>query len=122
MLPVLSILCIALLILTWPLLRRRWREHQRAQIRQKSFPAQWSALLRTYVPLYNRLPHTLREQLHGHIQVLLAEKEFHGAGGLTITDSMRLIVSSQAALLLLNRQATTFRGYTASSCTQLHLL
>lgn len=108
MLPVLTILCIVLLLLAWPWLRRRWREHQRAILRRRPLPPQWQQLLRIYVPLYNRLPSALREQLHGHIQVLLAEKDFHGAGGLAVTDAMRLIVAAQAALLLCNRARDYF--------------
>lgn len=56
------------------------------------------------MPLYAALPRDLREQLHGHIQVLLAEKDFHGARGLVVTDTMRLVIAAQAALLLLNRR------------------
>ncbi|MFN2309190.1 MAG: zinc-dependent peptidase [Gammaproteobacteria bacterium] len=110
MLPVLTILGIALLLLGLPQLARLRRDWQRAAWRRQAFPETWSALLRHHVPLYGRLPTALREQLHGHIQVLLAEKDFHGAGGLVVTDAMRLIVAAQAALLLLNRRSGYFPG------------
>lgn len=108
MLPILIILGIALALLAWPWLRRYRREHRRHRLRQQAFPSAWSTLLSAQVPLYRRLPVTLREQLHGHIQVLLAEKDFHAANGFVITDAMRLIISAQAALLLLNRPVNYF--------------
>lgn len=110
MLPILIILGIALLLIALPLLKRLRRERRRVALRRRPFPETWMALLRRHVPLYGRLPAGLREQLHGHIQVLLAEKDFHGAGGLAITDAMRLIVAAQAALLLLNRRTDYFPG------------
>lgn len=103
MLPVLIILAVVAALLLWPVLHRHWRERRRAALRKRPFPVEWSASLRSHVPLYAALPDALRTQLHGHIQVLLAEKDFHGAGGLRVTDTMRLVIAAQAALLLLNR-------------------
>ncbi len=103
MLPILIILGIALALLAWPWLRRQRRERRRAVLRRQPFPPAWSRLLTKQVPLYARLPPALQEQLHGHIQVLLDEKDFHGAAGFVVTDAMRLIITAQAALLLLNR-------------------
>lgn len=108
MLPILIILGIAVLLISLPLLGRFRRERRRAALRRQAFPETWLGLLRRHVPLYGRLPAALREQLHGHIQVLLAEKDFHGAGGLVVTDAMRLIVAAQAALLVLNRPTDYF--------------
>jgi len=103
MTPIIIIGLLTTLLLLWPLLRRHWREQRRRRLRAQPIPAQWEELLHAHIPLYNHLPSALREQLQGHIQVLLAEKDFHGAGGLVVTDAMRLIVAAQAALLLLNR-------------------
>lgn len=104
----LIIVGIALLLIAYPLVRRLWRARVRAQLYRQSFPAEWSALLARHVPLYARLPPDLRTALHGHIQVLLAEKDFHGARGLEVTIAMRLIVLAQAALLLLQRPRNYF--------------
>lgn len=110
MLPILIILTLTAAILLWPMAKRRLRERRRAALRARPFPQNWQSLLRAHVPLYSRLPADLREQLHGHIQVLLAEKDFHGAGGLVVTDAMRLVIVAQAALLLLNRPVDYFPG------------
>lgn len=108
MLPVLIILGITLLLLAWPRLQRVRRAHQRDAVRRRPFPPEWSLLLRQQVPLYAHLPDPLREQLHGHIQILLDEKDFHAAAGFEITDAMRLSIAAQACLLLLNRPVDYF--------------
>lgn len=108
MLPVLIILGIVILLLALPVLQRRRHRRRRAALQRREFPADWIEVLRRQVPLYNRLPEDLRTQLHGHIQVLLAEKDFHGAAGFEVTEAMRLTVAAQAALLLLNRPVEYF--------------
>lgn len=60
------------------------------------------------VPLVRHLSTEDRDELGGHLQVLLAEKQFEGAGGLQITDEIRLIVLAQAAVLLLHRETRYF--------------
>ena len=82
-------------------LRRGW-------LRNKEFPLDWIPILERNVPLYKRLPASLQKQLHGHINVLLAEKTFKGCGGLKITDQIKLTIAAQAALLLLNEHRNYF--------------
>ncbi len=62
--------------------------------------------------VYARLPHELRNQLHGHINVFVAEKEFEGCDGLVITDEICATIAAQACLLLLNRETNYFPGVT----------
>jgi MtfA peptidase len=59
-------------------------------------------------PLYRRLPETLQQQLHAHIQVFLAEKTFTGCNGLIVSEEMRLLIAAQACLLLLNRHSSYY--------------
>jgi len=89
-------------------MRRLLKERRLRRIRERPLPEPWRAILEASVPLYRRLPPEDREELHGHVQVLLAEKHFEGAGGLQLTDRMRLVVSAQAAVLLLHRPADVF--------------
>jgi Mlc titration factor MtfA (ptsG expression regulator) len=85
-----------------------WKERRRRRVRERLFPAAWQSVLEVSVPLYRRLPLKDRDELHGHIQVLLAEKHFEGTAGLEVTDRMRLIVAAQAAILLLHRSTDCF--------------
>jgi hypothetical protein len=87
-----------------------WRAWRRRRLRALPFPGAWEEILRRRVPLYTRLPEDLRRQVQGHVQVLLAEKQFVGCAGVQVTDDMRLVIASQAALLLLNRRTDYFAG------------
>lgn len=83
-------------------------QRRRDRIRGRPFPSAWRSLLEGSVPLYRRLSTEDREELHGHVQVLLDEKRFEGTAGLTVTDRMRLIVAAQAGVLLLHRPTYVF--------------
>lgn len=84
------------------------KERRRAKLRQRPFPTEWVATLERDVPLYRRLPPDDQRELRGHIHVLLAEKRFEGAGGLDMSDSVRLAIAAQAGALLLHRDAGYF--------------
>lgn len=77
------------------------KDRRRARLREEPFPAEWEAVLDRGVPIYRRLPDEEKEALRGHVQVFLAEKQFEGAGGLEMTDEIRVIIAAQACLLLL---------------------
>lgn len=80
--------------------KRRRRERLRAQ----PFPREWRACLERWFPLFGRLPKADQDELQGHIQVFLAEKNFEGCRGLKLTDEMKVIIAAQACLLLLHRE------------------
>jgi MtfA peptidase len=102
--------CLCLVVAAWlwgPLL---WRAWARQRIRSRPFPAAWRAVLRQRWPAFAQLPADVQLQLKKHAQVLLSEKPFIGCAGLQITDEMRVLVATQAALLLLHRPAHCFAG------------
>ncbi len=86
------------------------RERRRRRIRAKQFPDQWREILRRNVPHYGCLPREVRERLEGAVQVFLAEKRFEGAGGLEMTDEIRVTIAAQACILLLGRAGDSYRG------------
>ena len=67
----------------------------------RPFPPPWRAYLAANVPHYRRLSADEQHQLERLVQVFLAEKNFEGCAGLTLTDEMRVTVAGQACLLLL---------------------
>ena len=77
------------------------------------FSDAWKRILNNAVPWYGRLPVDDRDELHGHMHVLLSEKHFEGAGGLELTEGMKLIVCAHAALLLLHRETDYFPKLTS---------
>lgn len=81
---------------------------RRQRIRRQSFPPLWRDILRRRMPAFARLPADVQLRLKKLAQVLIAEKPFIGCAGLVVTDEMRVLVSVQAALLLLRRGAGYF--------------
>jgi Mlc titration factor MtfA (ptsG expression regulator) len=90
----------------------RWylRGIRRKHLMAKSFPPEWEEIIARNIPLYAHLPASLKHQLHGHIQVLLAEKHFEGCGGLEMTDEIKVTIAAQASILLLNRKPRYYPG------------
>ncbi|MCE2917872.1 MAG: zinc-dependent peptidase [Rubrivivax sp.] len=80
----------------------RWRRWRQARVVATPFPAEWRAILRRRMPLFARLPADVQLRAKKRAQVLLAEVPFVGCGGLVVTDEMRVLVATQAALLLLH--------------------
>ena len=62
--------------------------------------------------LYGRLPPDLQRKLHGLINIFLDEKKIFGQGGLEVTETMRIVIAAQACVMLLNRDADVYPGFT----------
>lgn len=88
--------------------KRVSRQTKRKQLLTLPFPEEWKQIVQKNVPLYNRLPDSLKQQLGGLVNVFTAEKKFEGCGGLEITDEIRVTIAAQASMLLLNRKAHYF--------------
>ena len=77
---------------------------RREKLRAEPAPAAWRAIVERNLPIFRRLPPEDQAELLGHVQVFLAEKHFEAAGGLELTDEIRVTVAAQACLLLLHRE------------------
>lgn len=80
-----------------------FKHSRRERLRAAPFPAEWERIIERNVAAYQRLPREDQRELLGHTQVLLAEKDFEGCGGLELTDEIRVTIAAQAAVLLLHR-------------------
>jgi len=96
------------LMTTFFIVKYRIRRARRKRLSSRPFPQEWIEILQKNVPLYNRLPDPLKEQLHGLVHVFLAEKDFEGCGGLEMTEEIMVTIAAQACMLLLNRRAAYF--------------
>jgi len=85
-------------------IRRVLQRCRREFLKGTPFPERWRKVLGTNVRIYNHLPQELKDQLHCHINVFLAEKRFEGCGGLHVTDEIRVTIAALACMLLLNRK------------------
>ncbi|CAN5287733.1 zinc-dependent peptidase [soil metagenome] len=79
-------------------------ERRRERLRAEPLRPAWRAIIDREVALARRLSAADRRELEGHTAVLLEEKNWEGAGGLEMTDRIRVTIAAQAALLLLHRE------------------
>ena len=86
-----------------------YRRKKRERLLSLPFQERWEKIVQKNVPLYNRLPASLKKQLQGLVNIFLDEKKFEGCGGLEITDEIKVTIAAQACILLLNRKTACFR-------------
>jgi Mlc titration factor MtfA (ptsG expression regulator) len=84
------------------------KNYQRQKISNQTFPSHWISVLENNVPCYKKLPINLRQKLHKRILVFLAEKQFIGCQGLTITEEIKITVAGNACLLLLSDRSNYY--------------
>jgi Mlc titration factor MtfA (ptsG expression regulator) len=84
------------------------RKKHRKQLIQQPFPHDWLEIIERNVLFYHYLPPEKQRELLGLVRVFLAEKRFEGCGGLEITDEIRLTITAQACILLLNLDVTFY--------------
>lgn len=87
-----------------------WRVHSTRRLNRmlrEPFPPAWRALL-ARVRLYGCLPSAERARVELAARRLLHRTNFIGCGGLAVTDEMRLIVATQAALLVAHRDPRAY--------------
>jgi MtfA peptidase len=77
---------------------KRWR---RGRILRATFPAAWLSYLAENVPHYPLLDAEQQKKLRECTQIFVAEKNWEGCAGLTVTDEMRVTIAAQACLLVL---------------------
>lgn len=99
-----AVLGVLALQISRPLLRLLRR---RRLLGESLTSVQRQAIVR-HVPLVARLPSPLVARHEGLVRLFLAEKEFVGCAGLSVTDDMRWSIAAQACLLLLNRHDGCF--------------
>ena len=83
-------------------------EHRRKKILAEPFPEAWEHYLHRDVPHDEFLSDEERERLRDLIQIFVAEKNWEGCGGLTLTDEIRVGIAAQACLLLLGLEDHNF--------------
>jgi hypothetical protein len=79
-------------------LRTLWRRH----LLRRPFPPEWLGHLEARVPFFRTLAPELRQGFLDKLKVFAWEKEFIGAGGLTVTDEIRVVVAATAVQLVVH--------------------
>ncbi len=93
----LALVCMVVVISVVFVKYKRWRfEH-------KPFSTEWTHILNRNIPIYSRLPVSLKYQLNQRVKYFMRDKTFYGCDGLVLMDEIRVTIAGQACLLLLNR-------------------
>ena len=74
------------------------------------FPAAWEEILRRNIEVSRSLPASLAARLRMLVKQFLLEKHFTGAGGLEVTDEIRVTIAAEACMLILNRPGGVYPG------------
>lgn len=74
----------------------------------RPFPEEWIDILERNIGIYRSLPMPLRLRLRQHIKRFLHDKDFSGAGGLEITDEIRVTIAAQACMLQIQRNGALY--------------
>jgi Mlc titration factor MtfA (ptsG expression regulator) len=85
---------------------------RRRRLVKQPIPEHWLPILQEKVPFYRHLSGDLRQRFLGLLKVFLWEKTFIGAGGMEITDEVRLVISSCAVRLILYLDLSYYDGLT----------
>ncbi len=78
------------------------RRQARARLLATTLTASERQLVETMVPIVRRLPPDLRSKLDGKMTLFQDQVRFFGCDGLEVTEEMRLSISAQACLLVVN--------------------
>ena len=84
---------------------RAWK---RRRMTRKEFPPAWLPHLQKNVPFFADLDGEVRQRFLDLLKVFVWEKKFVGAGGMEITDEVRVVVAATAARLVLYLDLTYY--------------
>ena len=87
----------------------RWlTERRRKRLLETPFPAEWIQILERNVAAYKLLTADEQQRLRDLVQVFIAEKHWEGAGGLELTDEIKVTIAGTGCQLLLGRDHDLF--------------
>lgn len=85
-----------------------FKRRRRTALLRQPFPDAWLEVLRTNVAHYATLDAGEQSALRDLLRVFVAEKNWEGCGGLTITDEIKVTIAAEACLLLLGLEHDYF--------------
>jgi hypothetical protein len=86
------------------------RSWQRRRAAREPFPEAWRAVVDDRLPFAASLDEAERARFLTHLQVFAKEKNWEGAGGLTVTDEMKVVIAGAAARLARNLSLDVYDG------------
>ncbi len=87
----------------------RWlHERRRRRLLSTAFPDRWRRFLARNMWPYQYLAESQQSRIHDSVRILIAEKNWEGCAGLTLSDEMRVTIAGQAGLLVLGHPGFYF--------------
>jgi Mlc titration factor MtfA (ptsG expression regulator) len=87
----------------------RWlTDRRRKHLLEHPFPEAWAKILEANVAAYKLLSADEQKRLQQLVQVFVAEKHWEGAGGLTLTDEIKVTIAGTGCQMLLARDHDLF--------------
>ncbi len=87
-----------------------FKSRRRARLLEAPFPPEHRAILAAKLGPWPTLDDAERRALEDIVTILLAEKRWQGCGGLELTDTIRVTIAGQAAVLLLAIEHDYYRN------------
>ena len=84
------------------------KKRRRTKALARPFPAEWLEILDRNVAPYSVISTQQQANLRDCVRIFIAEKNWEGCNGLTLTDEMRITVAGYACLLLLGMEHDYF--------------
>ena len=78
-----------------------FRQRRRHRILEGPFPEEWLTVLQRNVYHYSRLTPEEQAKMRDDLRILVAEKNWEGCNGFTVTDEVKVTIAAEASLLLL---------------------
>ncbi len=78
------------------------RKLRRRKLTRRPIPKKWLTILEESVPFYAQISDEMRERFLEMLKIFVWEKYFIGAGGMVITDEVRVAISACAVRLILH--------------------
>ncbi len=84
------------------------QQKRRRQLLAADYPKPWRQFLDKNMWAYRHLSDSQRSTIHDTVQILVAEKNWEGCDGLTVSDEMRVTIAGHAGLLVLGHPGFYF--------------
>jgi MtfA peptidase len=79
-----------------------WRRWRRRRLAARELPGQWISILEERVPFFSEIEEPLRARFLDDVKIFVWEKHFIPAGGLEMTDEIRVVIAAAAVRLVLH--------------------
>jgi Mlc titration factor MtfA (ptsG expression regulator) len=80
---------------------RWWKTRRRQKLIARPFPSAWEDVLRTNVHSYGQLAEREQARVRDYLRVFIAEKNWEGCRGFSVTDEVKVTIAAQVAVLML---------------------